>query len=119
VGHRSGRYRRPPISLDTVVRHTGGYAYDVTGLGFVHHSRASFCCAVPNLSVTIRNLFRRFQVGPSPSLWEGLLKRSSDSGVTWSAAERMPAGVAGPAKNKVLLLRDGASPAAPRCTRAA
>lgn len=49
-----------------------------------------------------------YKVGPSPSLWEGYIKRSSDSGVTWSAAEPMPRGVAGPAKNKVLLLPDGA-----------
>jgi hypothetical protein len=48
------------------------------------------------------------KVGPSPSLWEGYIKRSSDSGVTWSTAEPMPRGVAGPAKNKVLQLPDGA-----------
>jgi hypothetical protein len=27
------------------------------GYGFVHHSRTSFCRAVPNLSITIRNFF--------------------------------------------------------------
>src|SRR5262249_11153163 len=28
-----------------------------------------------------------YKVGPSPSRWWGMLKRSSDEGVTWSAAE--------------------------------
>ena len=48
-----------------------------------------------------------YKVGPSPSEWWGLLKRSSDDGVTWSAAERLPAGFLGPIKNKPVLLADG------------
>jgi hypothetical protein len=47
--------RRPTISLYTMIPRTGGYVYDVGGLGFVCHSRAIFCRAVPNLSGTIRN----------------------------------------------------------------
>ena len=46
------------------------------GLGFVHHSRAIFCRAVPNLNVTIRNLFiavrRTGHGGQRPrERWEG------------------------------------------------
>ena len=48
-----------------------------------------------------------YKVGPSPSEWWGLLKRSSDGGVTWSAAERLPAGFLGPIKNKPVLLANG------------
>jgi hypothetical protein len=55
VGIAHGGFtRRPPIALDTMVPRTGGYTRR-WGLGFVHHSRAIFCRAVPNLSVTIRN----------------------------------------------------------------
>jgi hypothetical protein len=54
--------RRPPISLDTMVARTGGYAYDdgVWGLSLVQGP--ILCRAVPNLSVTIRNFC--LAVGP-------------------------------------------------------
>ncbi|TAE32604.1 MAG: sialidase [Cytophagales bacterium] len=45
-----------------------------------------------------------YKVGPSPSTWWGMLKRSSDGGKTWSVAERLPDGIAGPIKNKPVLL---------------
>lgn len=45
-----------------------------------------------------------YKVGPSPSTWWGLLKRSSDGGKTWSPAERLPDGIVGPIKNKPVLL---------------
>lgn len=48
-----------------------------------------------------------FKVGPSPSRWWGLLKRSTDAGRTWSAAEQLPLGIFGPIRNKPLLLGDG------------
>lgn len=48
-----------------------------------------------------------YKVGPKPSQWWGMLKRSKDAGVTWSAAEKLPKGILGPVKNKPLLLADG------------
>ena len=48
-----------------------------------------------------------YKVGPSPSTWWGMLKRSADAGKTWSVAERLPAGIAGPIKNKPVLLASG------------
>ena len=48
-----------------------------------------------------------YKVGPKPSEWWGLMKRSSDGGRTWSKAERLPDGIYGPIKNKPLLLADG------------
>ena len=48
-----------------------------------------------------------YKVGPKPSEWWGVLKRSSDNGKTWSEAERLPDGFSGPVKNKPVLLEDG------------
>jgi len=60
-------------------------------------------------------LFRRpdgelllfYKVGPSPSRWWGLLKRSRDDGHTWTRAEQLPVGIFGPIRNKPVLLKDG------------
>lgn len=48
-----------------------------------------------------------YKVGPSPSRWWGLLKRSGDGGHTWDEGERLPDGILGPVKNKPLRLADG------------
>ncbi|MFV0291505.1 MAG: exo-alpha-sialidase [Mangrovibacterium sp.] len=48
-----------------------------------------------------------YKVGPSPSEWWGMLKRSTDNGKTWGEAERLPDGFYGPVKNKPILLADG------------
>ena len=48
-----------------------------------------------------------YKVGPSPSTWWGMLKRSPDGGKTWSVSERLPEGIAGPIKNKPVLLPSG------------
>lgn len=48
-----------------------------------------------------------YKVGPSPSEWWGMLKRSTDGGITWSEAEALPDGYIGPVKNKPVLLDDG------------
>lgn len=48
-----------------------------------------------------------YKVGPSPSTWWGLLKRSGDGGRTWGEAVRLPDGILGPIKNKPVRLGDG------------
>ena len=48
-----------------------------------------------------------YKVGPSPREWWGELKTSEDGGLTWSPAQRLPAGILGPIKNKPIQLDDG------------
>lgn len=48
-----------------------------------------------------------YKVGPSPSTWWGMLIESADGGLTWSPPARLPDGIAGPIKNKPVLLADG------------
>ena len=48
-----------------------------------------------------------YKVGPSPRLWWGMLRTSSDGGRSWSAPRRLPRGILGPIKNKPVVLGDG------------
>ena len=48
-----------------------------------------------------------YKVGPTCDSWWGMLIRSTDGGRTWSKPERLPEGIAGPIKNKPVMLADG------------
>ena len=62
----------------------------------------------PVLFKTKQNLlFLFYKVGPNPREWWGMYKTSSDLGITWSAAVRLPDGILGPVKNKPVELSDG------------
>ena len=47
-----------------------------------------------------------YKLGPSPSTWWGMMMTSDDAGSTWSKPARLPDGIAGPIKNKPILLDD-------------
>ncbi|OOG47679.1 sialidase family protein [Rhodanobacter sp. C01] len=48
-----------------------------------------------------------YKVGPDPQHWWGMLMTSTDNGVHWSNAQRLPHDVLGPIKNKPVQLADG------------
>ncbi len=54
-----------------------------------------------------KELILFYKDGPAPNAWWGMLKRSTDGGKSWSAAERLPKDIFGPIKNKPELLADG------------
>ncbi|MBY0492511.1 MAG: exo-alpha-sialidase [Gemmatimonadaceae bacterium] len=48
-----------------------------------------------------------YKVGPNPREWWGMVRESADGGRTWGAPRRLPDGLLGPIKNKLVRLRDG------------
>lgn len=48
-----------------------------------------------------------YKVGPSPQRWWGELRKSTDGGLTWSPARRLPDVILGPIKNKPVQLANG------------
>ena len=52
-------------------------------------------------------LWLYYKIGPSPSNWAGARRFSLDEGLTWSAVERLAAGLLGPIRAKPLILDDG------------
>jgi predicted neuraminidase len=48
-----------------------------------------------------------YKVGPSPSTWWGMMKKSPDGGLSWGEAIPLPEGILGPVKNKPVLLENG------------
>ncbi|MFD1768586.1 sialidase family protein [Sphingobacterium suaedae] len=53
------------------------------------------------------NIHLYYKVGPNPREWWGMVKTSADGGKTWSAAQKLPAGILGPIKNRPIQLADG------------
>ncbi|MBA4852209.1 exo-alpha-sialidase [Emticicia sp. BO119] len=52
-------------------------------------------------------LFLFYKVGKNPREWWGEMKTSTDDGLTWSKAEKLPEGMLGPIKNKPVQLTNG------------
>jgi predicted neuraminidase len=52
-------------------------------------------------------LWLYYKYGPSPGTWTAARKSSGDEGLTWSAAQYLPAGLVGPVRAKPLVLGDG------------
>ncbi|NBO64797.1 MAG: sialidase [Acidobacteria bacterium] len=61
----------------------------------------------PVLYNTTNELILFYKVGPSPSSWWGMRTSSRDGGKSWSTPIRLPNGIAGPIKNKPVLLSNG------------
>ncbi|MFC3971194.1 sialidase family protein [Maribacter confluentis] len=51
-------------------------------------------------------LFVYYKMRPSPSTWWGMYKTSTDNGIHWSNAQRLPDSILGPIKNKPIQIND-------------
>src|SRR5262249_2420486 len=66
-------------------------------------------CWNPVLFKTARGtLYLWYKAGPSPERWTGYVRKSTDSGQTWSKPEMMPAGMWGPVRATPIQLGSGA-----------
>lgn len=74
----------------------------------VQHSTLRYPCWNPVLAQQPGGPLHLFaKCGPSPSTWWGTHQTSSDHGVTWTKAVRLPSEIDGPVRNKPVLLDDG------------
>ncbi|HKQ85985.1 MAG TPA: sialidase family protein [Candidatus Acidoferrales bacterium] len=55
----------------------------------------------------VGRLWLYYKSGPSPQQWAASRKYSDDEGHTWSAAQRLPAGLLGPIRAKPLVMTNG------------
>ena len=93
--HRSGVWS-PPVELANGVQKKSRL------------DRKRFPCWNPVLfQMPSGPLLLFYKVGPNPREWWGMLIKSDDSGRTWSTPERLPDPIAGPIKNKPVLLSTG------------
>ncbi|MCK9506945.1 MAG: exo-alpha-sialidase [Pigmentiphaga sp.] len=74
----------------------------------VQHAAKRYPCWNPVLYQTPDDeLILFYNVGATTYTWWGEIKRSSDGGLTWSHAERLPEDIIGPTKNKPFLTKSG------------
>jgi predicted neuraminidase len=102
------REKHPDVGI-WVARHDGmEWSPPVEAANGVQDATTRYPCWNPVLfALPDGPLLLFYKVGPSPSSWWGMLTRSSDHGRTWSPPARLPEAIAGPIKNKPVLLADG------------
>ena len=78
---------------------------EVVADGISSKDRTQQACWNPVLfKQSTGSLILFYKVGPSPTRWWGMMKRSDDDGVTWKKPVRLPDGFVGPVKNKPIEL---------------
>jgi predicted neuraminidase len=100
--------KNPDVGIWVCRNEKGRWSYPEEAANGVQSDGKRYPCWNPVLyQVKNGELLLFYKVGPSPSEWWGMLKRSNDGGKTWGEATRLPDGFMGPVKNKPVLLSDG------------
>jgi predicted neuraminidase len=98
----------PDVGIWLTYQQSGGWTEPVEVATGVQEDGTRLPCWNPVLFMeSPTRLLLFYKVGPSPDTWWGMLRISSDSGRTWSAAERLPKAILGPIKNKPVRLANG------------
>ena len=99
--------RNPDVGIWVSRNEKGRWSKPVEVADGVQHKGKRYPCWNPVLFNTGKEILLFYKVGPSPSTWWGELITSDDKGKTWSVPRRLPEDIAGPIKNKPLLLNNG------------
>ncbi|MFD2967504.1 sialidase family protein [Sphingobacterium bambusae] len=102
------RERHPDVEIYTCRFENGAWTPPVSAADGVQEDGSRLPTWNPVLyQVPGGELLLFYKIGPKPSEWWGMIKRSHDGGKTWSAAEKLLEGYIGPVKNKPVLLANG------------
>lgn len=100
--------RNPDVCIWVSRMDNGTWTAPVQVADGVQNDTLRYACWNPVLyQIPNGELLLFYKVGPRVPEWKGYMKRSKDSGKTWSKAEQLPDGFLGPVKNKPVLLDNG------------
>jgi alpha-L-rhamnosidase len=98
----------PDVGIWVSRNENGKWTAPVEVANGVVNDTLRYACYNPVLyQVPQGELLLFYKVGPRVSGWVGWMKRSTDGGITWSPAQKLPEGFLGPVKNKPVLLSNG------------
>ena len=97
----------PDVGIWVARKEKAGWSAPVEVATGADASGTRLPCWNPVLFADRTRLLLFYKVGPNPREWWGMLRTSTDDGRTWSPAMRLPDGVLGPIKNKLIALADG------------
>lgn len=99
--------RNPDVGIWVSRYEKGKWSQPVEVADGVQHKGKRYPTWNPVLFNTGDEILLFYKVGPSPSTWWGELITSDNKGKTWSVPRRLPEDIAGPIKNKPVLLDNG------------
>jgi predicted neuraminidase len=97
----------PDVGIWTSCRDSKGWSQVTQVAAGLLSSGRRCACWNPVLFAANEKLLLFYKVGDTPKNWRGMLMISSDDGITWSQAQRLPDGILGPIKNKPVQLSNG------------
>ena len=98
----------PDVGIWLSRRGGGGWSPPVEVARCAHRDGTPLPCWNPVLFQPSHGpLLLFYKAGPSPREWWGLVRTSSDDGLTWSPARPLPPGILGPIRAKPVELPDG------------
>lgn len=100
--------RHPDVCIWGAIKSRKGWSAPVQLADGIVNDTLRYPCWNPVLYKSKKGeLFLYYKVGPSPSLWWGMYKKSNDNGRSWSSAIALPSPILGPIKNKPITLKNG------------
>ncbi len=99
--------RNPDVGIWVSHNRKGRWSDPVEVANGIQHKDKRYPTWNPVLYNTGKEILLFFKTGPSPSTWWGEMMTSTNNGQSWSRPFRLPEDIAGPIKNKPVLLSNG------------